>query len=105
MTSLSVQDLNDKVSANEKLCLLDVRHEWEYQLCAFPNSLHIPLQELEERLIEIPKENPVIVVCHHGIRSLQAVKLLTLAGFQRVCNLEGGIHAWATQIDTSVKVY
>ncbi len=102
---LSVQDLNDKLRSKEKLCLLDVRLEWEYQLCSLPNSLHIPLQELGDRLVEVPRETSIIVFCHHGVRSQQAARLLLQANFKDVFSLEGGIDAWAKQIDSSIRCY
>jgi rhodanese-related sulfurtransferase len=102
---LSAQDFQGKLLLNEKLCLLDVRLSWEYELCSLTNSLHIPLQELKDRLVEIPRDRPIVILCHHGVRSQQAAKLLIQANFQNVFSLEGGIDAWAKQIDPSVGLY
>ncbi len=103
--TLSVQELQDRLHSTAELCLLDVRLGWEYQICSLANSLLIPLQELEGRLMEVPRDKPIIVLCHHGVRSQQAAKLLIQAGFKNVFSLEGGIDAWAKKIDSSVSIY
>lgn len=103
--SLSVEQLQEKLTNHEKICLLDVRQDWEYDLCSLPASLHIPLTELEDRLGEIPTSYPVVVICHHGVRSQQAGGTLIKAGFKTVFSLAGGLDAWARQIDPTIGVY
>ena len=103
--SLSVEQLQEKFTSKENVCLVDVRQDWEYDLCRLPASLHIPLTELEDRLTEIPPSKTIVVICHHGIRSQQATLRLIKAGLKDVFSLRGGIDAWAKQIDPSIGFY
>lgn len=85
--------------------LLDVREAWELDICRFAEARHIPLEELPARLDEVPGDRPVVVVCHHGVRSAQAVGFLRRSGVPRAVNLEGGIDAWARAVDAAMAVY
>ena len=86
--------------------LLDVREEWEVEICALPGHLHIPMGELPGRAQqELDPEAHIIVVCHHGRRSLIVAHWLREQGFERVQSLAGGLEAWACQIDTTMPRY
>jgi len=85
--------------------LLDVREPWEYELCHLPGSLLIPLDQLPARVAELPEDRPLIVICHHGVRSLMAQQFLSRLGLVDVYNLTGGIAAWAHEIDPDMAVY
>jgi sulfur dioxygenase len=76
--------------------VLDVRQreEWDERLGRIANALLIPLAELKDRLVEVPRDKPVIPVCHAGMRSGQATVILRGAGFPRVANLRGGMLLW-----------
>ena len=103
--SLTPKQLQEKISHHQDICLLDVRQNWEYKLCALPNSLHIPLVDLDDRLEEIPPSHMIVVICHHGIRSQQGALKLIKAGFKEVFNLTGGIDAWRREVDPSIGFY
>jgi rhodanese-related sulfurtransferase len=62
-----------------------------------PESLLIPLPELEQRLNEIATERPVVVLCHSGSRSALATQQLQKAGFSQVANLRGGLRRWGDE--------
>lgn len=85
--------------------VLDVRERWEWELCRIDGALHIPLNELPARLAEVPADRPVVVTCHHGMRSMRAVTWLRRQGYAQVANLEGGIDRWSLEIDGSVARY
>lgn len=89
--------------------LVDVREPWERARAAIPDSLHVPLWELPSRLEEIPRDRDVIIYCHHGTRSHQAVRWLATQGFggesQRLANLSGGIDAWSRTVDPTIEQY
>ena len=87
--------------------LLDVRQPEEHAFVSLPNSTLIPLGELPARLDEIEewKNNEIIVYCHHGIRSAQAVAQLRTAGFANVENLSGGIERWTSDVDSTLPRY
>ncbi len=85
--------------------LLDVREAWELEICGFDEALHIPLAELPARLDEVPRDAPVVVVCHHGARSAHATVFLRASGVDRAVNLDGGIDSWARTVDGAMAVY
>lgn len=85
--------------------LLDVREPWEYELAHLPGAALIPLAELPSRLRELNPSEPVIVYCHHGIRSWHAACLLEQQGFEDVSNLSGGIDAWSRELDPTLRRY
>lgn len=85
--------------------VLDVRENWEHEICRLPDSLHIPMGSLPMRLAELPGDRPIVVLCHHGMRSLQVTQWLRSRGREDVGNLRGGIDAWAREIDASMPSY
>ena len=85
--------------------VLDVREPWERAICALRDSLHIPMRELPARIDELPREDTVVVLCHHGFRSQQVTNWLRQNGYGNVVNLNAGIDAWARQIDSSMATY
>ena len=85
--------------------LIDVREPWEYAVVHLPGAESIPLSGLPERLHELPRDRELITICHHGMRSLTARKLLQGAGFARVRSLAGGVDAWATDVDGTLPRY
>jgi rhodanese-related sulfurtransferase len=97
--------LKTLIETGQQLTILDVRQRWETEICAIANSFNIPLDILGKSLNTLPMETPIVVICHHGIRSLQAALLLKAQGFSLVKSLKGGIDAWAKQIETTLKLY
>ena len=93
--------------------VLDVREPWELQTASVaPDGfalLHVPMQSLPMRLKELQDayaaDQPIACLCHHGIRSQQVANYLVHHGFTDVVNLQGGIAAWAQQLDTSIPEY
>ena len=102
---LTPQQLQDKLSASSDILLLDVREPEEAALCRLPNSILIPMNELSMRQNELPDGKEIIVYCHHGIRSLHTAMYLADAGFENLFNLQGGIDAWALQVDGTMARY
>ncbi len=103
--AISVQELQERRKKKLPHFLLDVREADEYAHCKIDGSTLIPLGELESRIRELPKDREIIVHCHHGGRSAQAVRLLEQAGIKNAKNLDGGIDAWSAEIDPSVPRY
>jgi adenylyltransferase/sulfurtransferase len=103
---ISVRQLADRLAAGEPVCLVDVRQPWEHETAALPGSQLIPLDQLAARAGEVrPEGVPVVVYCHHGIRSLSAAALLEHLGLRDVASLAGGIDAWSLQVDPRVPRY
>ena len=84
--------------------LLDVREPYELQRARVEGALHIPMRQLPGRLAELPKDKPILVLCHHGGRSQSVADWLRPQGFD-VANVAGGIAAWADEVDASVGRY
>lgn len=89
--------------------LLDVREPWEIALARFSlpgvTSVAIPMGEVPARMSELDPEQPILALCHHGMRSLQVALFLQRQGYPHTYNVAGGIHAWSTQVDATVPVY
>jgi sulfur-carrier protein adenylyltransferase/sulfurtransferase len=103
--TISVRDLKRKIDAREPFRLLDVREIFEHEIARIDGAKLIPLREIGARAEELPREEQIIVHCHSGKRSAQAVRLLRERGFRHVYNLEGGIDAWSSEIDPAVPRY
>jgi molybdopterin/thiamine biosynthesis adenylyltransferase/rhodanese-related sulfurtransferase len=102
---ISPHELKRRMDAGERFELIDVREPFEYEIAQIDGAKLIPLGEIAERLDELKREQPIIVHCHSGMRSAQAVRLLQQRGFAKVYNLEGGIDAWSDQVDPNVPKY
>ena len=89
--------------------VLDVREPWECEICAFRDSLDIPMGDVPQRLGELSGQlsdaAPLVVVCHHGMRSRQVTHWLRAQGIRQATNLTGGIDAWARIVDRSMSLY
>ena len=92
-------------ASRAKPLVLDVREPWEHEICSIPDSKLLPMQEIPARLQELPADTDIVVVCHHGMRSLQVAQFLKQSGLARVFNLSGGIAAWAAQVDPDMSQY
>lgn len=93
--------------------VLDVREPWEVQTASVPDDeaangfklVPIPMRAVPERYLEMDRHHPVACLCHHGMRSMQVAQFLEQNGFTQVANIEGGIHAWANQLDPRIPLY
>jgi adenylyltransferase/sulfurtransferase len=85
--------------------LLDVREPEEWELARIEGALLVPLMALPSRLAELPQDRDIVVYCHTGMRSAQAVGFLRSRGFARAWNLAGGIDLWSQQVDPAVPRY
>jgi rhodanese-related sulfurtransferase len=85
--------------------LLDVRETWEYEICHIAGSRLVPMRQVLERAGEFDPKAETVVICHHGIRSYQIAKVLERQGFGAVYNLNGGVEAWAREVDPTMRTY
>jgi rhodanese-related sulfurtransferase len=87
--------------------LLDVREPEEFELAALPNARLVPLGQIPAHIEQLQdwREQPIVVYCHHGIRSLHAIHYLRAAGFEKLTNLSGGIDAWSCEVDPKTPRY
>jgi len=103
--SISVHELKQKTDAREAFELIDVREPFEHEIARIDGAKLIPLGEIGDRADELRRGQTIVVHCHSGQRSAQAVRLLQQRGFSNVYNLDGGIDAWSDQIDPNVPKY
>lgn len=86
--------------------LLDVREPWEHQTASLPNALLMPMGDVPSRAhAELDPDAPIVVLCHHGMRSLSVTMWLRNQGFENVQSLAGGIDGWSRSIDPTVPRY
>ncbi len=102
---VQVDELKRWKDEGRDVTLLDVRTPQEWQIARIEGAKLIPLQDLPDRLGELDSAANLVVYCHHGPRSTQAVRFLRQIGFARARNLAGGIEAWSRDIDRSVPRY
>ena len=102
----NVQELKDMLDNNEDFLLLDVRTENEVLVSKISDkSIHIPMNDIPNRLGDLDSNKEIIVYCKSGKRSAKVCEYLELNNYTNVKNLSGGILAWAEQIDSSILVY
>jgi rhodanese-related sulfurtransferase len=97
--------LKASIDRGEKVVLVDVREPYEYDLCHLEGARLLPLEQLPARMGELDKGQEIVVYCHVGARSTQAVAFLRRSGFSNVRNLLGGIDAWAREVDPRTPRY
>lgn len=92
---------------SSNIVLLDVREPNEVAICALNQSIHIPMHLIPVYLDIIPDNKQIIIYCHHGIRSLNVALYLIGTGFEHdnIYSLQGGIDAWALEVDQSMNRY
>lgn len=109
MTALQtdVESLAARFAAGDAPLILDVREPWEFELCRLEGAVNIPLGQLPARFsaADYPADRDLVVVCHHGMRSMQATMWLRRQGIETATNLTGGIDAWAARIDPAMSRY
>lgn len=102
---ISVGQVNALKKRGETFALLDVREPWEVEKSRIEGSKHIPMGEIPTRVQELDPDEHIIVVCHHGMRSLSVTNWLRQQGFEKVQSMRGGIDGWARTVDPKVPIY
>ncbi|MFI5159339.1 MAG: rhodanese-like domain-containing protein [Sphingobacteriales bacterium] len=104
MKEISVQELKEMQDNNQDFQLIDVREDFEYEVSNLGGVL-IPLGGVLIEADKISKDKPVVVMCRSGKRSAAAIMQLEQLGYTNLANLQGGILAWAAEIDPELSVY
>ena len=104
MNEITVQELKEKLDKGEDFQLIDVREEFEYETSNLGGQL-IPLGGILIEADKVSKDKPVVVMCRSGKRSAAAIMQLQQLGYSNLTNLQGGILAWAAEIDPTLNVY
>jgi rhodanese-related sulfurtransferase len=102
---IAPEKLREKLTEPNPPLLLDVRRHDEVAICSLPGALHLPMDELQDRLSELDPAKETVVYCHHGVRSLSVTVFLRNQGFRNVSSLSGGIDRWSALVDPSVPRY
>lgn len=98
------QVLSKDLEAVNNVFLLDCREEWEYEEASIAGSTLIPMHSIPQQLSEIPRDRPVVVICHSGRRSMDVAHWLRQQGVE-ARSLSGGIDRWSLEIDPAVPRY
>jgi rhodanese-related sulfurtransferase len=105
MQHINPRELNKLLLQQAPMVLLDVREPWEYEICHISGSQLIPMRDIPQKINTLDTQSNTILICHHGMRSLQVAYFLEQAGFEKVFNLSGGIAAWAELVDPKMPTY
>jgi sulfur-carrier protein adenylyltransferase/sulfurtransferase len=104
-STITATELKQMMDADEKFLLVDVREPAEWEIVRLPGAVLIPKGDVPSKLAELPQDRPVIAYCKTGIRSAEVLALLKNAGFADAKHVQGGISAWATQVEKAQPVY
>lgn len=99
------REFKQRLDRGDEFLLVDVREPWEHELCRIEGAKLIPLGAIPASLALFEQAEHVVLYCHHGMRSLDAVAWLRAQGIEGARSLSGGIDRWATEIDLRVPRY
>ncbi len=102
---ISPQEVAEAMSSSEKFRLIDVRGPDEHQFASIDGATLLTQELADEIVASWDKDTPIVLYCHHGVRSLPAAQFLAQKGFANVKSMSGGIDAWSIYIDTNVPRY
>jgi len=103
---IAPEDVRTLREQNSNFALVDVREAWEYEAACIAASVHIPMGEIPSRAHqELDPDQHIVVLCHHGVRSLSVTNWLRNQGFEKAQSMRGGIDAWSRRIDPKVPTY
>ncbi len=102
---ITTEEVKSKLDRGDQLTLLDCREPWEYQTARIAGATNIPMGEIPGRIQELDPEGHIVVVCHHGVRSMNVTAWLRQQCFERVQSMAGGIDRWSRSVDSKVPTY
>jgi adenylyltransferase/sulfurtransferase len=102
---IGARELKSRLDRGEPVALLDVREPHEAAIARIAGATLIPLRSLPARIAELDRGREIVVLCHHGQRSMRALELLRESGFAQLKSLRGGIDAWSRDADPAVPRY
>jgi molybdopterin/thiamine biosynthesis adenylyltransferase/rhodanese-related sulfurtransferase len=104
-STITARELKEWQDAGKDVFLVDVREPAEWEIVRIPGAVLIPKGDLPSKLSELPQNKPVVMYCKTGVRSAETLALLKNAGFKDALHVQGGVTAWATQVDNGQPVY
>jgi rhodanese-related sulfurtransferase len=103
---IAVDEVKAKLDAKEAFTLIDVREPWEFEAARITGAKLIPMGDIPSRANqELDPEDHIVVLCHHGVRSMNVTAWLRQQGFEKAQSMRGGIDAWSRQIDPRIPLY
>jgi rhodanese-related sulfurtransferase len=103
---ISPEEVKAKFDSKEAFVLLDVREPWEFQTAHMDPAKLMPMGEVPSRAHqELDPEDHIVVICHHGVRSMNVTAWLRQQGFEKAQSMRGGIDAWSRSVDGKVPLY
>lgn len=103
---ITAAEVKHKLESGEEVTLLDVREPWETEVARIDGAKFIPMGDVPSRAHqELNPDEPIVVLCHHGVRSLNVANWLRQQGFEQAQSMRGGIDRWAREVDSRVPVY
>jgi len=104
---IEVENVKSLIDSDEDFLLVDCRESMEREIALIKGAVHIPVGETVERQSEMEpyREKRIVILCHHGVRSLQVTHYLRSQGFEMAQNMTGGIDQWSDDIDTTLAKY
>jgi adenylyltransferase/sulfurtransferase len=106
-STLTAVELKQRLDSGEKIALIDVREPVEWDIVRIDGATLVPKGDIEsgEGLAQLPQDRPAVLYCKTGVRSAEALAAVKKAGFSDATHLQGGITAWAKQVDPALPVY
>jgi len=103
---ITPEEVKRKLDQGEEFTLLDVREPWEFETVHIAGATLVPMGDVPSRAHqELNPEDHIVVVCHHGVRSMNVTAWLRQQGFEKAQSMRGGIDAWSRQVDGKVRTY
>jgi rhodanese-related sulfurtransferase len=103
---ITPEEVKTKLDQGEEFTLLDVREPWEFETAHVDGAKLLPMGDVPSRAHqELDPEDHIVVVCHHGVRSMNVTAWLRQQGFEKAQSMRGGIDAWSRRVDGSVPTY
>jgi rhodanese-related sulfurtransferase len=103
---ITPEEVKTKLDQNEEVTLLDVREPWECETARIAEAKLVPMGDVPSRAHqELDPEDHIVVICHHGVRSMSVTAWLRQQGFEKAQSMRGGIDAWSRRVDGNVPTY
>ncbi len=102
---ITVQEAYRLVKNSPGVKIIDVREPFERDICSVAGADPIPMRQIPENMPTLPRDQHLLLLCHHGGRSMRVTQFLRAQGFENVTNIAGGIDAWASEIEPGMAKY
>ncbi len=103
---ITTEEVKAKLDRGDDFLFLDVREPWEFETARIEGAKLMPMGDVPSRAHqELDPESSIVVICHHGVRSMNVTAWLRQQGFEKAQSMRGGIDAWSRSVDPKVPLY